>query len=485
MWNFVKGLALVIVAVVVLVIVVVVVLVVAFGMTIAAAVGAVGATVAAILASAVTAVILTGLAIYGVYQAAKGGYRRWKGVTDDPLSTREEIGSAGGEGVGDIAAEFIPLKLPKPLARFSKKVANRLRKVEALPDGRHLDDFGPGPRNADGANKLDDIDEVGSRAGKADELDDGARKLDDVDELTPTPRAEAPTRADGPAPETPPRTGSADDVVVGPKPGDPLPNELIESHFGIPADKAQQFRDVATQHNAKIWARPSTPHAPARMAEGAIPKIESVKAKTLNELDLHLKDFDKGDLGKVGYFEPTLPPSKPPDMSNSTWTELKARKEFRAAEYLEFKKEMDYLSLDPKTRGAKPDWMTRDPINDQIVVEDGIVKLLEQKTGTKQVMTGDVDAYQVGKADDSPFSQVGDRDEFDELMDGLVEANLAEHDPHLLWNTRSPKEAGIKKRIVDKHEAGEHIIEFSPQGARLVKASDVPGHSAAVAAGTE
>ncbi|MFV2063420.1 MAG: hypothetical protein ACC726_07880, partial [Chloroflexota bacterium] len=408
MWNFVKGLALVILAVVAAVIVVVVVLVVAFGMTIAAAAGAVAAAGAAILASAIVAVTLAGLAVYGVYKAAQGGYRRWKAVTDDPLSTREEIGSAGGEGVGDIAAEFIPLKLPKPLARFSQKVAKRLRKVEALPDGRQLDDFGSGPRNADGANKLDDIDEVGSRAGKADELDEvdavGSRagKADDVDELTPTPRAEAPTRADGPGPETTPRTGSADDVVVGPKPGDPLPDELLESHFGIPASKAQQFRDAAAQGDVKIWARPSTPHATARMAEGAIPKIESVKAKTLDELDLHLGDFDKGDLGKVGYFEPTLPPSKPTDMSDAMWTKLEARKNSRAAEYRDFKEEMDYLSLDPRTRGAKPAKMTREPGNDQIVVENGIVKQVDQNTGAKQVLTGDVDVYQVGKADGSP-----------------------------------------------------------------------------------
>ncbi|MFV2063652.1 MAG: hypothetical protein ACC726_09080, partial [Chloroflexota bacterium] len=141
--------------------------------------------------------------------------------------------------------------------------------------------------------------------------------------------------------------------------------------------------------------------------------------------------------------------------------------------------------LDPETRGAKPKDMTREPGNDQIVVENGIVKQVDQETKAKQVLTGDVDLYQVGKADGSPFSQVGDRDEFDELMDGLIEADLAEHDAHLLWNTRSPKEARIKKSIIDKHEAGERLIEFGPQGAKLVEASDVPGHSAAVAGGAK
>ena len=77
------------------------------------------------------------------------------------------------------------------------------------------------------------------------------------------------------------------------------------------------------------------------------------------------------------------------------------------------------------------------------------------------------------------------RNEFEELMDRLIEADLVEHDAHLLWDTRSPKEARIKKNIIDKYEAGEYLIEFSPQGAKLVKASDVPGHSAAVAGGAE
>jgi hypothetical protein len=71
-------------------------------------------------------------------------------------------------------------------------------------------------------------------------------------------------------------------------------------------------------------------------------------------------------------------------------------------------------------------------------------------------------------------------------MDRLVEADLLEHDVHLKWTTRSAKEARIKTSIVAKHEAGEHLVEFGPGGqAKLAKAFDVPGHSAALEAGPD
>ena len=519
MWNFIEGLLLVILAVVAIVVAIIVIAVVVFKMTIAAAIAAVAAVAAAVIASVVVAVILTGLAVYGAYKAITGGYDRWKKVTDDPLSTREEVGSAVGEGAGDVAAEFIPLKVPKPLARFSNKVANRFRKPKMLPEGGSAT---PAGRGSDAANKVDEVDEAGSGAGRADELDDarkadeadsaagkadeldeagtaagkadeldaGARKLDDLEDAAPTPRPDTPTRAD--APESSTRGGAADDIAPTPKPGDSLTDEMLEVHFGIPATKARQFHEVAAQGNVKIWARPSTPHAPARMAEGAIPKIEAVKAKTINEDDLFLYSFGKGDLGKVGYFDPKLPVRS--DMNAATWARVKNRHKFRQDEYKAFKEEMEYLAKSPHDpnvagsgRGPKPDKMSREPGNDQITVENGIVKAIDQETGAKQVLTGDVDAYQIGKADGSEFATSGKpgdpdfRDEFETLRDRMVEAELLEHDAHLRWLTRGDKEEGIKQIIIKKHAEGEHIIEFGPGGAKLVKASEVPGHNAALA----
>jgi hypothetical protein len=443
-------------------------------MTIAAAAAAVASVGAAIVASVVTVVALTGLAIYGVYTAAKGGYQRWKKVTDDPLSTREEIGSAAGEGVGDIAAEFIPVKLPKPLARVLKKTANRLRKVDALPGGRQLDELGPGSRERGGAGKADDLDGSGSGAGKGadvdeannwskvmpedlDELGPTASKVDDLDELDELgPGAGRTDAAPAPAPK------AADDGPLSDLVGkDVAPDELAR-RTGIAKKDFAEFDRYANDRGLHMAVRPASVAAPGQLARGAIPKDMLIKAKSVGTFDVDYLGATAGTEGLAAVFKPKMPPprtmSKIRDTNPKLAEEITAGYKTRKAAYES--RDADWAEY---TSGAdgKPPILQIDP-------DTGVLRGLDPASGKYKDFVSDYDLYDLRMKDGSPLTP----EMYALVVADLQHMGLAQHGAHMNMKIdlgaakfEDPATQAIFERIRGSHQPG-------PKGEPLVVFGD-------------
>jgi len=479
MWTLVEGLAMVIVAVVVIVIVVVVALVLFAGMAIGAAVTAVAGTVAAILAATVTAVVLTAMAVYAVYQAAKGGIRRWNRVTDDPLSTKEEIGSAGGEGVGDIAAEFIPIKLPKPLARLAKKAATRLRKPKALPDAVTTS---PRPKEADWSTVLDDIDEAdagagrthaldeaGPRAGKADavddldELDSGAGKADAVDDLdeldSGAGKADAVEAAPAPAPK------AADDGPLSDLVGkDVAPDELAR-RTGIAQKDFDKFDGYFDQRGVVAEVRPAAVAAPGQLSRGAIAKPLPVKAKSVNkEIDIDYLGAHPGSEGLASVF----PPTRPPNMSKIRETNPKLGREIDAA----YKKRKAANETSTQDYAEYINGVDGRPPVLQIDPDTGVIRGLDPGSGKYKDFVSDYDLYNLRMKDGSPLTP----EMYALVVADLQHMGLAQHGAHMNMKfdvgTAKFKEPAVQamwEGIRDGHKRGpkgEPVVVFGDGAPR-------------------
>lgn len=219
--------------------------------------------------------------------------------------------------------------------------------------------------------------------------------------------------------------------------------KALAAAFGYPVRKLTGFMRFAKQHKVRLWLRKANRSAPARLAEGAIPKPMDIKAKSINEFDRYLNSaLKETDLGLVGYFDPVLP-KRPPGMSGSDWGRLKARRRERAREFRKLAGDMKRLAT-PKAKGDVA-----------YKVENGVIKQVDTETGTTAALAGDVDLFQITKADGSPLSPK----EYDKLMDLMVEQGLIEHGAHAWWKLRQDFDPAEYKKIVKQHDK-EPLVEI-------------------------
>ena len=101
---------------------------------------------------------------------------------------------------------------------------------------------------------------------------------------------------------------------------------------GITDAAAAQAQRVARKHGVHILTRQSGRGVAELRTQGFSPKPMEIKAKTINELDVHLGAPSSG-LRQVGFFEPKMPKSRPAGMDDASWKALGERFSQRQAEF--------------------------------------------------------------------------------------------------------------------------------------------------------
>ena len=149
-----------------------------------------------------------------------------------------------------------------------------------------------------------------------------------------TPQAEG--QADGarlmPGPERRVQVVQPTGEIPQPRSVD-VPSESLQQGFGMPEAHRAHFQRLADEFGVVIDVRPTNPEAPRWLAEGAVPKPQEIKAKTINEVDIWL-GANPDHKGLVALFEPALPDrSAHPEMSEKLWSSISARYELRSREY--------------------------------------------------------------------------------------------------------------------------------------------------------
>jgi hypothetical protein len=222
---------------------------------------------------------------------------------------------------------------------------------------------------------------------------------------------------------------------------------------GVPPESARAFQAFADEHNVVIKVRPTNTASLQVLAEGGLPKPEIVKVKTLNRTDM-LIGGAAGQEGKVGFFEPKMPPKEVMDALNpDAQKQVTDRYNQRLEEYQHYKQEYADLAAEGLIR-----------------IEIGVLQVADPRgAATPDAPRG-------------PFKDVGgDHDVFDirhsdgsQLTDAertLATAMLrsmginVEHGYHMAWQQDSPQtyshEADAK--IQQQHTDGEPLVAFVPK----------------------
>lgn len=235
---------------------------------------------------------------------------------------------------------------------------------------------------------------------------------------------------------------------------------------GMPVKNQQAIADACKSHDVIIEVRGTNPEAPRRLSEGALPKPEAIKAKSINELDTYL-GFRKEDVGLVGYMEPKKPTGVPSELAEA----VEARYQQRLAEFKDLSPEMKNLALPPGAR----DKFAAVGFDKQVGVDsNGVVRVIEGSEGKAGAgFTGDHDLFQIRNADGSPVSP----EKYNEVVTDLVQKQVGvEHGAHTHWDVPAkPSSPGFKdpskgfQSIADKHmpgaKGGEDLYRFNPDGS--------------------
>ncbi len=211
---------------------------------------------------------------------------------------------------------------------------------------------------------------------------------------------------------------------------------------GMTKDAVEAVLRIAKAFKVRISFRPTNPHAAAQLAKGAEPKPESIKANTVNELDVHLGMPEK-KLGLVAHWKGWRLPGNigELDVSDPALAKrIRARYDERMASYDKYAAEMDGL-----VKGG------------QVKIEDGIVH--NNKTGN--AYTGDYDLYSITELDGTPIPE-GSR-KYKKIAKELKEPPVAiQHGPLKDWPAKSAEAIEHKRRLIDRHEKDQDIVNIGP-----------------------
>ena len=240
-----------------------------------------------------------------------------------------------------------------------------------------------------------------------------------------------------------------------------------EARTGMPVKNQKAIADAAKAHDVVIDVRGTNPEAPRRLAEGAFPKPEAIKAKSISQLDTYI-GFRKEDVGLVGYMEPK-PPVKgevPPEL----WEQVQKRYADRLAEFKDLAPEMKNLS---RPVGAR-DQFAAVGLDKQVTVDaNGVIRVVEGEGKATVGFTGDHDIFQITNANGTPVSP----QKYNEVMTDLVQQGAGvEHGAHMAWDVpNKPASSAYKdptkgfQGIADKHmpgaKGGEELYRFGPDGS--------------------
>lgn len=231
-------------------------------------------------------------------------------------------------------------------------------------------------------------------------------------------------------------------------PGGRAPEGPVDpARFGIPSGNQQVLQQFADQRGIVIRLRPTNLESLPHLEQGAMPKPEIVKAKTLNELD-ELIGGPVGQRGLVGFFEPTAPPLT---LEPGLYDAARRRYEQRQQEYAD--QLPDYQSLE--SQGL-------------LRMRDGMIEVVDPRlrgsaTGepTFRPVAGDLDVFDITHADGTPLT----RAQRDAIIAELRFAGVnVEHGAHEWWPQQSPEtfDPAIDAAIRAQHLTGQQLVAFAP-----------------------
>ncbi|MEU5694948.1 hypothetical protein [Actinosynnema sp. NPDC020468] len=210
-----------------------------------------------------------------------------------------------------------------------------------------------------------------------------------------------------------------------------FPLASVEPVFGMPTEHARKFQHVAAQQDIVIDVRSTNPHSVAWLRRGALPKPEPVKAKTIDDLDIHLGAQTR-HRGLVGFFRPSLP--------RNSDERLLRRFDQRCSEYDSLRGKMDLLAR----RG-------------EYVVRDGVVHGFD-KSGRLQPLTGDHDIFDIHAAGGAVLG--GRR--YEQAISTMIAMNMGvTHGAHMFWNPTTKDDRAIFDTIARNTSPK---LRFHPDG---------------------
>ncbi|MFD8407120.1 hypothetical protein ACFV1G_20840 [Streptomyces anulatus] len=210
--------------------------------------------------------------------------------------------------------------------------------------------------------------------------------------------------------------------------------------YGIPEKNFDKFRNVARDRNVVVDVRPTNPSAPKWLDAGAMPKPQDIKAKTVNEVDVHL-GADAGTIGLVGYFKPVLPDQG--SVPVEVWDRVVSRFNQRSTEFHELAGKMARYEAEGK-----------------FTVHEGIVFGFDGEGGRRPI-TGDHDLFDVSSPEGVRIPPL----EHDALIEEMRAKDMAVvHGAHMFWNPPTAFDKSVFDKIVNSHEGatGEPLLRFSP-----------------------
>jgi hypothetical protein len=254
-----------------------------------------------------------------------------------------------------------------------------------------------------------------------------------------------------PAPDAPP-------VPVRSEALDPA---TLRGTHGMPEGNQKKIQEVADKMGVVIDVRPTTAAAPELLDQGAAPKFEDLKSKTIGAADKPL-GATAGE-GEVGFFKPQAQGDLHGKEAERWWQ--------RDMEFWDNAEKMTELQKPvAEQQGTKS--------GKQVVVgADGAVRLVDPATGGTKKITGDHDVYDIRKADGSPLT----REEYVAVLKALKEGGMGvEHGAHMRWaedklasggGEMTPADKLIFEAIVKRHASGkEPLLRFAPGKAPVTAA---------------
>ncbi|MEU8527078.1 hypothetical protein AB0C77_15990 [Streptomyces sp. NPDC048629] len=221
-----------------------------------------------------------------------------------------------------------------------------------------------------------------------------------------------------------------------------IPPVAAEKGWGMPVANQLRFQSVSDRHNVVIDVRPTNVEAVRWLNEGALPKPQEIKAKTINELDTYL-GAPAQKQGLVAFFQPTLPDRLPEDRQLAAW--IAKRFAQRRKEYQALLPEMNRLVSSGRYQ----------------VDPDGLVLAVDHQGDTRP-LTGDHDIFDMRRADTGqrvPVSQ------YEAIVEEMMDADMGVmHGALKYWEPVDEFGRQVYDTIVGAHQPdGEALIRFAPR----------------------
>jgi hypothetical protein len=259
--------------------------------------------------------------------------------------------------------------------------------------------------------------------------------------------------------DTPPtvRVGELHDVpVVVLRPYRPIEGDAgrpgaddVRNEYGIPLGNQRKFQDYATSHGLVLVVRPTNPASVQHLENGALPKPQDIKAKTINDLDVEL-GAPKDSIGLVGYFKPELP-------TRSEGTGSSADDAHSPALVSRFnQRNQEYDELASKMKSLAD--------NGEFTVVDKVVHELNGQGVAARPVAGDHDIYDLVRLDGRPLEEGDYLGEIEHLVG--QDAGVT-HGAHRYWEPVTDFDKQISEKIIASHApGGEPLVAYGPRPQR-------------------